>query len=296
MNINKQIIFHAFLWKYNDIRENLLKMKEQGFTSIQISPVQGVKGDGNEFWEYYQPLDMGFVDNPLGNKEQLKLLCEDANNLGIKIIADVILRHVASDDYGNPIPHQKVNKDLFKYLKSDVPDCDDYNDRYKYTHYRTGCMPIFDFENKEYQQICINFLNELKDIGLKGFRLDQLKHFPIESEDSTFLKNVFEPFKNMFNYGEVIDCPTHINDLYVPYMKVCGNGITSDQSKSVVFFDSHDIFYTWCRSKNMPKDIQIREWEWLFKRYPNSDKLYFPHPFEDTWKSEEIKRINLTYK
>lgn len=295
MNNNNEIILHAFLWRYNDIRENLQQIKNQGFTSIQLTACQGIKGNGNEYWRYYQPCDIKFVDNPLGTKEELKRLCDDANKLGIKVVMDIVLRHCASDDYGNSIPHQDVNRDLLQYIK-EVPNCDDYNDRWKYTHYRTGAMPMFDFENKEYQQICINFLNELKDIGIKGFRLDQLKHFPVEAEGSMFLKNVFEPFKDMYLYGEIIDCDTHINDLYVPYMKVCGNRITSDESQSVVFYDSHDIYYTWCRSKNMPKDVQIREWKWLFERYPKSDKLYFPHPFEDTWKSDEIRNINNTYK
>ena len=282
---------HCFLWRYNDIREMLLKIKEQGFNSIQISPCQGVKDNGGEFWKLYQPLDIKIVDTPLGTKQELENLCKAANEIGINIIADVILRHVAGADDGSLTPHPKVAKRLKKYIRNDVPECDDYNDRYKYTNWCTG-MPILDWENEEYQKICIDFLNELKEIGVKGFRLDQLKHYPVESEGSTFLKNVFSQFKDMILYGEIIDCPKEINDMYTPYMKVCGNGMTSDKSKYVTFFDSHDLYYTWKNTVNMPMEMQINEWRFLLQNNRESDALYFPHAYEITWKDSRIKEIN----
>ena len=44
------------------------------------------------------------------------------------------------------------------------------------------------------------------------------------------------------------------------------------------------------------KDVTIREWEWLLQSNRDSSVLFYPFEFDDTWKSEEIKRINLQYK
>lgn len=293
--MKRLLIFHCFLWKYNDIKNNLYKIKNAGFDAIQISPCQGVKNGGKEYWSYYQPIDIAIVDNPLGTKQELIDLCNEANKIGIKIIADIVLRHVAGSDDGSLNPHSKVNNNLLQYIQKDIPECHDYNDRYKYTHYCTG-MPILDWDNLEYQNICINFLNELKECGIKGFRLDQLKHFPVESEGSLFLKNVFGNFQDMILYGEVLDCPKQINDMYTKYMKVCGNRTTTDKSKFVTFFDSHDLFYTWKCTVNMSEKMRINEWIFLLQNNRESDALYFPHPFETTWESDEIKKINELYK
>lgn len=291
-----QIIFHAFMWRYKDITNQLLEIKQQGFTAVQISPCQGIKGDWNDFvwWKLYQPIDMRIVNSPLGTKDDIKELCDKANELGINIIADVILRHAAGLDNGEPFFHQDVNRDLHRYLNCTQRNCDDYNDRYKYTHLATG-MPMFNYEDKDFQQICKNFLYELKNVGIKGFRLDQLKHFPVEREGSTFLKNVFSDFKDMILYGEVLNCPTHINDLYVPYMKVCGEGYTSDMRNYVKFFDSHDIYYTFNISKQYNDEMRIQKWRDLLNNNSISDVIYFPHPFETLWKTNEIREINFKF-
>ena len=293
--MRRKLIFHCFLWTYNNVRENLVKIKEAGFDAIQITPCQGVKNEGKEFWSYYQPLDIAIINTPLGTKQELINLCKDANEIGIDIIADVVLRHVAGADDGSLTPHPKVANRLLKYIQKNIPECNNYNDRYKYTHHCTG-MPILNWDDIEYQNICIQFLEDLKQCGIKGFRLDQLKHYPTEDEGSTFLKNVFEKFSDMILYGEIIDCNKYINDMYVKYMKVCGNGMTSNKSKYVIFFDSHDMYYTWKNTVNMPMQMQIDEWKILLQNNRESDALYFPHPYEITWKSKEIQNINKQYK
>ena len=87
-------------------------------------------------------------------------------------------------------------------------------------------------------------------------------------------------------------------------MKVCGNGRTTDMKNSVIFTDSHDIYYTWHRSKDMSCDMQLNEWEVLLKNNPDSDVLFFCHPkeeadkngWEEPWKTKRMRQINLKYK
>lgn len=218
---NRRIIFHAFLWTYDAIRENAEFLKMQGFTDVQITPVQGVKSGGQAEWEYYQPLGLRFFDNPKGNKDSYISMCITLRQLGIGIIQDVIFRHCAGDDYGNLIPHYKVDDYLKHFVFLNSRNCEEheYNDRYLSTHLATG-MPIFNWWDHNFQKECIKFINELISLGISGLRIDQLKHFPTLSEGCDFLKNVFEQFEDrLFIYGEVINessyiCDKYINEIY----------------------------------------------------------------------------------
>lgn len=211
---NRHIIFHAFSWRYVDIIDNLQLLKTQGFTHIMVAPVQGTKS-GNEWWEFFQPLKIGFVDNPRGTKKEFKELCEKANEIGIYIGVDIVLRHVADSCNDRMKLHEKVDKSLEKYVLWDKLKCENYKNRWDYTNLRLDA-PMMNIWDREYQDICINFIKELRMLGVKFLRLDQLKHYPVSSEGCDFLKNVFEQFeKDMLIFGEVIYCPVWENDLYI---------------------------------------------------------------------------------
>ena len=212
---DRHIIFHAFLWDFNSIRESAKQLNYQYFDGVQFSPIQGIKGEGKEFWEYYQPLGLHFYQSPLGAKQEFVNMCKELKELGMYRIADIVLRHCAGNNKGELKPHWRVDEEIKRFVRYDIGECKDYNNRWEYTHKATG-MPVLDFEDKEYQQLCVNFINELRELEINGIRLDQLKHYPVCKEGSNFLKNVFQQFEDsMYLYGEVIDCPTEINNLYV---------------------------------------------------------------------------------
>ena len=78
--MKREIILHMLQWNLNDIIKELPTIKDCGYTSIQISPVQRCK-DGDEWWCLYQPL--GFtIGNRYGSKE-------DLINLYSKLIATI---------------------------------------------------------------------------------------------------------------------------------------------------------------------------------------------------------------
>ena len=75
------------------------------------------------------------------------------------------------------------------------------------------------------------------------------------------------------------------------------NNSGTDKTKLVKWFLSHDDVLTFGISKDKyNKDVTIREWEWLLQSNRDSSVLFYPFEFDDTWKCEEIKRINLQYK
>ena len=262
------------------------KVKEQGFDAIQISPIQGTKDSGLIWWLLYQPTNLKIGNTQIGTKEQLRELCAVANQYGIKIIVDVVLRHVAGDPQNPLAPHKDVDPELLPYLCKEQIPCNNYEDRWQCTHRCTG-MPMFDYNNPNYRIKVIDFLNELLDCGVWGFRLDQLKHYALPQEGSDFL-NHLQPYNF---YGECFFCDQWVLDEYSKYMKVLTDGRPSNISRLVAKFETHDDFLEFKATNRMTDHMRLVEWDVLVN-HCGYDSLYYARPFEDLWMSREMKEIN----
>ena len=99
-------------------------------------------------------------------------------------------------------------------------------------------------------------------------------------------------------YGEILDSSTELVDSYNKYMNVgLNNNSGSDKTKQIKWFLSHDDHLTFnVKREHYPKDVVIREWEYLLKNNRESHLLFYPFDFDTTWESEEIKNINKTYR
>ena len=279
-------ILHLFQWKLGDITACIPKVKEQGFDAIQISPIQGTKDNGDAWWLLYQPINLKIGNTQIGTKEQLKKLCAVADKYGIKVIVDVIFRHVAGDPQDHLTPHKNVDPELLPYLCKEQIPCYNYNDRWQCTHRCTG-MPMLDYDNTDYVAKVLLFLSELEDCGVYGFRLDQLKHYALPEEGSSFIKLI-----SMFNfYGECIYCDQWLLDSYSRYMGVLTEGRPSDVSRLIAKFESHDDFYEFHTTNRMTDQMRLVEWDVLVNSC-GYDSLYFARPFETLWMSEEMRAIN----
>lgn len=275
-----------FQWGLGSIIPMIPTVKEQGFDAIQISPIQGTKDSGMEWWKLYQPTNFKIGNTQIGTKEQLRELCAVANQYGIKIIVDVVLRHVAGDPQSPLSPHKDVDPDLLPYLCKEQIPCNNYNDRWQCTHRCTG-MPMFDYNNPNYRIKVIDFLNELLDCGVWGFRLDQLKHYALPQEGSDFL-TYLQPYNF---YGECFFCDQWVLDEYSKYMKVLTDGRPSNISRLVAKFETHDDFLEFKATNRMTDHMRLVEWDVLVN-HCGYDSLYYARPFEDLWMSREMKEIN----
>ena len=277
-----------FQWGLGSIIPMIPTVKEQGFDAIQISPIQGTKDSGMEWWKLYQPINLKIGNTQIGTKEQLRELCAVANQYGIKIIVDVVLRHVAGDPQNPLAPHKNVDPELLPYLCKEQIPCNNYNDRWQCTHRCTG-MPMLDYENTEYIVKVLFFLDELEDCGVWGFRLDQLKHYELPSEGKG---GIFIKMLTMYKfYGECFFCDQWVLDEYSRYMKVLTDGRPSNISRLVAKFETHDDFLEFKATNRMTDHMRLVEWDVLVNQC-GYDSLYYARPFEDLWMSREMKEIN----
>ncbi len=109
------VILHAWQWSFNNIKANMKKIAEAGYTSVQTSVIQqakeSTKGKTNSmWWVYYQPANFTIDDtgnSALGTKTEFAEMCEEAHKYGIHIIVDVVANHLGNQsayDISNAVP------------------------------------------------------------------------------------------------------------------------------------------------------------------------------------------------
>lgn len=280
-------ILHLFQWRINDIIPELKTIKHQGFDAIQISPIQGTKDSGMEWWKLYQPINLKIGNEQIGSKKDLINLIQEARKYNIRIIVDIVLRHVAGDEIYPLKPHRNVDPELLQYLAEPIEAVNIDNDRWQCTRRCTG-MPMLDYDNVKLRKLYRRFLDELVFIGVDGFRLDQLKHYALPEEGGKAL----ELFSRYNMYGEALNCSAELLNKYSKYMKILTEGRPSDITKLVAKFESHDDYLEFGWTKRMTDEMRLTEWDVLVNQLPGCDCLYYARPFETLWKSEEMRKIN----
>lgn len=231
-------ILQAFNWTFNQVKENLPAIKNSGFKVVQISPVTPSKNGGTTWWSFYQPLGFMIAESsPLGTKNELKEMCEEADKQGIDIIADVVFNHLANTtdkDYEadgtpkvspqvaqyEPIIYNSRNENFdgvgvtFHHIKPATGSGSETQ------YYPYGDLPDLNTGNSYVQGRCLQFLKDCIDIGIDGFRFDAAKHIETPEDPqyaSSFWPNTLgkarEYYSNKFNgknlyaYGEVLGDP-----------------------------------------------------------------------------------------
>ena len=235
--IQGSAILHCFNWSYNTIKNNLSDIKAAGYTAVQTSPVQPAKDysaswtdQSGQWWKLYQPLGFSISSNTwLGSKAELKSLCDAAEDMGIKVIVDVVANHVAGEGAG----YSNINSGVDSSLKNSAyyHDYNDYaNDgsRYAMTMGHIG-MPDLNTANSNVQNMVKNFLIDCIDQGVDGFRFDAAKHIELPTDtdgnSSQFWPTVINGSQSstsqeIYYYGEILGtCGTSISN-YTKYMSI----------------------------------------------------------------------------
>ena len=177
------VILHAFNWSFDTIKENLPAIKEAGYTSVQTSPVQQPKGGGANWWSLYQPVSFSIAtSSSLGNKEDLKELCEEADKYGIKIVCDIVFNHMATtgkiDEWGDPEVDPEVETYepyIYQNRETLFHHIDEPIGIQNTTHCYNG-LPDLNTGDPYIQERALSLLKECIDVGVDGFRFDAAKH------------------------------------------------------------------------------------------------------------------------
>ena len=241
--VNQGTILQAWNWSFNNIKAQLPKLAEQGFTTIQVSPPneikEGTKGvkvlqsdDKNGWWMFYQPAGFQLnesTDNALGTKAEFVSMCKKAHEYGLKIIVDAVINHMGtcsnekSITSTNPMDHLTPRAAEFEpeivqaqafhkpwaemTYKEDPNRFSQYDSTYDLTRNCTSRLPDLKTEDARVQKAIYDYMDELLVAGADGFRFDAAKHIEtpddIASLRSNFWPNTLGKVKKNFPNCEV---------------------------------------------------------------------------------------------
>lgn len=215
-------IYQAFEEKFVDIEAKLDKLKALGFTYIQVSPPQKSLSRP-EWWARYQPLDHTVIEGPLGDETELQTMIVAAHKVGLKVLVDTILNHMAGDsDFPVMLKYREFDRNDFHFPDT-RPCITDYSNRYQVTHFwlcsdpRDPGLPDLDTSSPKVRAVLSRFLEKLIGLGADGFRFDAMKH--IEPEFWAFLTPSLKN-RGLYNYGEVIGQTLEESYSYAPFSDV----------------------------------------------------------------------------
>lgn len=330
-NISDGSILHTWCWSFNTITENMEKIADAGFSTIQTSPINqckiGENGgmqlqdsdtsvDNGKWYYHYQPTDYVIGNYQLGTKEEFIKMCETAHKYGIKVIVDAVVNHTTGDK-------SVISKNItnIKNPFHTLGDIDDYNDRKQVTQGKLLGLTDLNTQNKEIQNYILGYLKECVKCGADGFRYDGAKHIELSTDKEEYSSDFWNTILNngsSFQYGEILQGGSDKISSYSKIMNVtaskygenlrqavldgdvsCGslrdfavNGI--DSSSIITWVESHDNY---CNDGNwnaMDKTKIKLAWAILASR-SGGTPLFFDRPDGSTtdnqWGNNKIGEI-----
>ena len=294
-NIQDGVILHCFDWTLADIQEEIPNIAKAGFTAVQTSPVHERAGKGSVWYDVYRPYDFK-IGNGLGSEADLKALCAEAHEYGVKVIVDVVANHT---DYGNVADRLKDQG-----LYHEPFDVGNWHDRHQVTFGKIGMWDL-DTNNPTVQAIIKQYIQDLKACGVDGIRWDAIKHIGLPSEGDSFMQNVVD--QEMYNYGEILDSTGGDDNVLFPeyqtYMSITDNGYgngfansfaggsinesvgnfnqrNAKTEKLVYWGESHDTYANdGGESKNKSQNVIDRAYA-VVAGNNGATALYFSRPFQ----------------
>jgi alpha-amylase len=193
-----------FLWNWDSIAKECTNvLGPEGIDWVQISPPQE-HINGSTWWVHYQPVSYK-LDSDLGTRAQFINMVHACNTAGVQIIADAVINHMANSA-GSGYAGSQFSKYNYPgiYNESDfhanldpsdphycADSISDYSDPWQVTNCELSGLPDLATEKTNVRQTIANYLNDLIDIGVAGFRVDAAKH--IGAEDLAAIKSLLHP-------------------------------------------------------------------------------------------------------
>lgn len=246
-SLQQGTILHAWNWGLGEIKKALPDIAAAGYLSVQTSPMQPQKDYyptgvwRNEWWKLYQPFGLVVAthDNALGTREDLRDLCQAAENYGVNVIVDVVLNHLAGvtgeqlspgvRDYEPKIYDEKLYHVGVGIAEDTSPGT--------IVRGTIGGFPDLMTENSFVQSRALSLLKDYLDLGVHGFRFDAAKH--IETPDDGQFASNFWPYVlgGAKDYAAAKDYPEPY--FYGEVLNTCGSGRSySSYSKMMSVTDS----------------------------------------------------------
>ena len=275
-----------------------------------------------DWWKLYQPVTFDVCNNGntwLGTKAELESMCATAEKYGIKVIVDIVANHMGNiKGWKNAL--SDVSPQVGEFWNKDMLTDESYwhiNDLQIWMsdgreHFTQGTMgmPDLNTASKTVQKYVYDYLDELIDCGVDGFRFDAAKHIETPDDDASFASDFWPTVLNeakshyksktggdLYVYGEILNTvgDNFSIDSYTKYMSVTDNsagnhlleafrnnnpgslGMDYASDKSVLWAESHDTYMN--ESSRYASDRSIvRTWA-IVGNKKDAASLFFVRPY-----------------
>lgn len=181
---SKQAIVHLFEWSHDAVaNECETVLGPKGFCGVQVSPPNEHIQGGN-WWTRYQPVSY-HLESRSGNRGQFESMVQRCNAVGVNVIADLVINHMSGKGgSGQGTGGTGYNGGSQEYPgvpfgPTDFhPYCEvnNYNDPNNVRNCYLVNLNDLDGGKDYVRQKIADYLNDLINIGVKGFRVDASKH------------------------------------------------------------------------------------------------------------------------
>ncbi len=239
----RNVIFHAFNWRYQEIIDAIPKIRDAGYGAILIPPPLYSDPQGDQWWQRYQPKDYRVLLSHLGGKKELLELikkCHETESK-IRVYADIVLNHMANESR-----HDRLNfpgeAELEKYSSNPTL----YEENLLYGDLSEGLFSPWDFnqagniqghEWSDRNRVIYGNLSDLPDLqdspwvllqqrkmfialaemGFDGFRIDAIKHLTERMIDNVADR---DEIASKYLFGEVLTGSDRDENIFIdPFLQ-----------------------------------------------------------------------------
>lgn len=239
----RDVILHAFNWRYADILADLEAIREVGYGAILVPPPLYSDPAGDQWWQRYQPKDYRVLLSYLGGKRDLEALLAACHGREpkVRVYADLVLNHMANEARDDRFDFPG-RAELERYRLQPAL----YGENRLYGDLATGLFTAGDFNHAgeieggewsdrgavQYQNL--SGLPDLRDsewvldqqrqlvdalvgLGFDGFRVDAIKHVT-----ERMIDNIADrpEVRQKFWFGEVLTGSEHDERVFLgPFLR-----------------------------------------------------------------------------
>jgi len=223
----RQTYVHLFEWKWTDIAAECERfLAPNGFAGVQISPPNehaNIDNPKRPWWQRYQPVSYKLVSRS-GNENQFKDMVNRCNAVGVRIYVDAIINHMGATagvgTAGSSFNAGQRDFPSVPYSRNDFNDkkcrsrsgsIESYQDINQVRDCMLVGLPDLALGDDYVRNKIADYLNNLIDIGVAGFRFDAAKHMwpgdlqAILGKLKNARADIFGANKRPFVFHEVID-------------------------------------------------------------------------------------------
>lgn len=175
---------HLFEWNWQDIATECEQyLGPKGYAAVQVSP-PNEHIQGGAWWTRYQPVSYQ-LESRGGTRAEFINMVDRCKAVGVDIYVDAVINHMASGDGIGTAGSAFGFRNFPNFRPQDFHDScainpEDYgSNRWRVQNCELVGLPDLNTSNNYVQQTLANYLNDLTNIGVAGFRFDASKHMSV---------------------------------------------------------------------------------------------------------------------